>query len=97
TGLDILDAVRRVDPALPVMFLTGATDVDSAVRALEGGAMRYLTKPVRPAEEDRRLDAAMAQLYMVFQPIVSWSRRKVIGVVALMRSHPPEIGRPDKL
>jgi EAL domain-containing protein (putative c-di-GMP-specific phosphodiesterase class I)/CheY-like chemotaxis protein len=129
TGLDILDAVRRADPSLPVMFLTGATDVDSAVRALEGGAMRYLTKPVRPAElveavrsacqfrdrakhraysgewpsmrdvaeDDRRFDAALEQLYMVFQPIVTWSRRRVIGVEALMRSHHPEIGRPDKL
>ena len=129
TGLDVLDAVRRTDPTLPVMFLTGATDVDSAVRALEGGALRYLTKPVRPselveavraacqlrdraklrqrtgeypsmreeAEEGRRLDAAIAALFMVYQPIVSWSRKRVVAYEALMRSRHPELGRPDRL
>jgi FixJ family two-component response regulator len=31
---------------LPVIFLTGAGDISSSVRAIKGGAVDYLTKPV---------------------------------------------------
>jgi FixJ family two-component response regulator len=33
---------------LPVIFLTGEGDIASSVRAIKGGAIDYLTKPVEP-------------------------------------------------
>jgi EAL domain-containing protein (putative c-di-GMP-specific phosphodiesterase class I)/ActR/RegA family two-component response regulator len=45
-GLEVLRCVRRADPDLPVVLMTGGGDLDSAVKAVELGALRYLLKPV---------------------------------------------------
>ena len=44
TGLVFLRAVRAHDLDVPVILMTGAPDVESAIRAVEWGAFRYLTK-----------------------------------------------------
>jgi DNA-binding response OmpR family regulator/DNA-binding CsgD family transcriptional regulator len=36
--------------AIPVIFMTGLTDSDSVVKALEAGGVDYITKPIRPDE-----------------------------------------------
>jgi EAL domain-containing protein (putative c-di-GMP-specific phosphodiesterase class I)/CheY-like chemotaxis protein len=50
TGLKLLRAVREHDLELPVVLMTGAPGVQSAVDAIEYGAFRYLIKPVPSAE-----------------------------------------------
>jgi EAL domain-containing protein (putative c-di-GMP-specific phosphodiesterase class I) len=50
TGLEFLRAVRAHDLDVPVILMTGAPDVESAIRAVEWGAFRYLTKPVADQE-----------------------------------------------
>jgi EAL domain-containing protein (putative c-di-GMP-specific phosphodiesterase class I) len=45
-GLQLLHAVRRRDLDLPVLLVTGHPKVESAVQALEQGALRYLLKPL---------------------------------------------------
>jgi EAL domain-containing protein (putative c-di-GMP-specific phosphodiesterase class I) len=45
-GLHLLQAVRTRDLDLPVLLVTGHPQVESAVQALEQGALRYLLKPV---------------------------------------------------
>ena len=45
-GLQVLKAVRAHDLDLPVLLVTGHPQLDSAVEALEQGALRYLLKPV---------------------------------------------------
>jgi two-component system response regulator HydG len=44
-GLDVLEAVKRVDPDVPVLLMTAFGGVDSAVEAMRRGAFHYLTKP----------------------------------------------------
>ncbi len=44
-GFAVLRDARRIDPALPVVMLTGESDMTSAKRALDGGANAYITKP----------------------------------------------------
>ncbi len=46
SGLDLLRAVRRVDLDVPVILISGMPDVDTASKAIEYGAFRYLTKPL---------------------------------------------------
>ncbi|HVO10297.1 MAG TPA: EAL domain-containing protein [Vicinamibacteria bacterium] len=46
TGLDILRAVRERDLDVPVVLVTGNPSVESAVVAVEMGALHYLVKPV---------------------------------------------------
>ncbi|MFO0750348.1 MAG: EAL domain-containing response regulator [Myxococcota bacterium] len=46
TGIELLRAVRAIDVDLPVVLMTGAPDVESAMEAVELGALRYLAKPI---------------------------------------------------
>ncbi|PIX83003.1 MAG: hypothetical protein COZ33_07710, partial [Nitrospirae bacterium CG_4_10_14_3_um_filter_70_108] len=45
TGLDILDAARRLSPAPPVVLMTAYGSVDVAVEAMRRGATDFLCKP----------------------------------------------------
>lgn len=47
-GLEVMRAAHKLDPDLPVLFMTGMPTVETAVQALEFGAYRYLLKPVEP-------------------------------------------------
>ncbi len=44
-GLQVLSALHSKKPALPIVMLTSATDIDTAKKALGMGAVMYMTKP----------------------------------------------------
>jgi two-component system response regulator HydG len=46
-GLDVLDAIRAVDPAPPVVIMTAFGAVETAVEAIRRGAFHYVTKPFK--------------------------------------------------
>ena len=45
SGMEVLKQLKKTCPQLPVIMLTGVTDVRSAVEAVQAGAHQYLTKP----------------------------------------------------
>ncbi|HJS58072.1 MAG TPA: sigma-54 dependent transcriptional regulator [Vicinamibacteria bacterium] len=45
-GVELLDAVRAINPELPVIMMTAYGSVASAVDAMKRGAADYLTKPI---------------------------------------------------
>ncbi|HVY44401.1 MAG TPA: sigma-54 dependent transcriptional regulator [Minicystis sp.] len=45
-GIELTKKLHEQDPALPVLVVTALGDVTSAVSAMRGGALDYLTKPV---------------------------------------------------
>jgi EAL domain-containing protein (putative c-di-GMP-specific phosphodiesterase class I) len=49
-GLELLRAVREHDLDVPFVLMTGGPAIESAVRAVEYGALRYLIKPVSTDE-----------------------------------------------
>lgn len=49
-GIDLLRAVRAHDLDVPVVLMTPGPAVQTAVTALEQGALRYLIKPIEPAQ-----------------------------------------------
>jgi DNA-binding NtrC family response regulator len=53
-GERLLDAVNRDHPDIPVIIVTGAVDLETAVRCIKAGAFDYVVKPV---EEERLLTA----------------------------------------
>lgn len=130
-GIRLLERVRTHDLDVPVVLITGAPSVDTAVQAIEHGALRYLLKPIdlatllkvtddavrlhRIAKAKRRaldlgggLDRlvgdhagllasfgrALESLHIAYQPIVSWSERRVFGYEALLRSREPSLPHP---
>jgi FixJ family two-component response regulator len=54
-GLELQRALTVSDCARPIVFITGRGDIPSSVRAMKGGAVDFLTKPVN----DRDLLAAV--------------------------------------
>jgi len=49
-GIQLLRAVRERDADVPVILITGAPDVSTAIAAVELGVYRYVTKPFEPAD-----------------------------------------------
>src|ERR1700690_3618555 len=49
-GIALLERVRRRDLDVSVVFVTGSPSVETAIKAMEHGALRYPVKPVEPAE-----------------------------------------------
>lgn len=45
TGVEFLEHLRRTGSEVPVIFVTGLPELSTAIRAVELGAFRYLTKP----------------------------------------------------
>jgi EAL domain-containing protein (putative c-di-GMP-specific phosphodiesterase class I) len=50
SGIEFLRAVRAHDVDVPVILMTGEPSVESAMRAVEYGAFRYLAKPIQPQQ-----------------------------------------------
>ena len=130
-GLALLERIREHDLDIPVVLITGAPSLETALAAIEHGALRYLPKPVETARlrtitadairlnrlaraKRQALDlaggadrlvgdraglvasfsSALSSLWVAYQPIVSWSRRRVFGYEALLRSREPSLPNP---
>ena len=46
SGLEALDRIKTINPAIPVTIMTAYSSVETAVEALKKGAYDYLTKPL---------------------------------------------------
>jgi DNA-binding NtrC family response regulator len=44
-GIETLERIRKQDPLLPVILLSGHADMSKAVEAMEHGAVDYMLKP----------------------------------------------------
>jgi FixJ family two-component response regulator len=94
-GLELQQALTVSDCARPIVFITGRGDVPTSVRAMKGGAVDFLTKPVndtellaavhRAIEMDRLARAARAELDALKQRLASLTPRErdvLVHVVA---------------
>ena len=70
-GLELLDEIKRRDPSLPVLVISGHGNLDTAVAAIRRGAADFIEKPfeaerlllmVARATETERLRAEVASL-----------------------------------
>lgn len=50
SGVDVLNVVRAYDPRVPLVLMTGAPTVDTAIEACSLGVLEYLVKPT-PREQ----------------------------------------------
>jgi len=59
SGLDFQTELARAQMSIPIVFITGHGDIPMSVEAMKGGAVEFLTKPVR---EQDLLDAVQTAL-----------------------------------
>jgi DNA-binding NtrC family response regulator len=79
-ALDLLPRLKAIDPALPVVILTGHATIDLAVRAIKEGAEHLLTKPVE-----------MPTLLVILERVLEQQRtrkRQLAGKSRQARSEP---------
>ena len=60
-GMDVLDAIKRLDPDAAVVIMTAFGGIDSAVEAIRRGAYHYVTKPFKMAVVRLLLERACAE------------------------------------
>jgi DNA-binding response OmpR family regulator len=60
-GLEVLAAIRRSKPSLPVIMLTARTEVADRIEGLDRGATDYVTKPFSFEELAARVRAHLRQ------------------------------------
>jgi len=46
SGIEALEEIRQINPAIPIILMTAYASVETAVEALKKGAYDYLTKPL---------------------------------------------------
>jgi len=61
SGLELQAALASRPVSLPVIFLSGRADVPTSVRAMKGGALDFLTKPVERETLLRAVQSAIAR------------------------------------
>jgi FixJ family two-component response regulator len=49
-GLEVQQALSAAERARPIVFITGRGDIPTTVRAMKGGAVDFLTKPVNDGD-----------------------------------------------
>jgi CheY-like chemotaxis protein len=61
TGLEMLPKVRELRPDVPVIMITAYGDPETKRKAIEGGAIGLLTKPIDFTALRGEIDARLAQ------------------------------------
>lgn len=85
SGLELLQAVRAINPETPVILMTAFGSIEAAVSAIQGGATDYLTKPlnldellyrIRQVSDRYRIIAENRELREALQ-----SRHRIEGII----------------
>jgi len=61
-GMEIIDAVRRVDEDIPIIIMTAYGTVESASEAIKKGGFDFITKPFRKEQILFTVDKALKWL-----------------------------------
>lgn len=60
-GIEVLKAVKTLQPDVPVIMITGYATVDTAVDAMKNGAFDYIAKPFTPDQIQEKVEKAFEQ------------------------------------
>lgn len=65
SGLEVLKAIKALNPTIAVIFMTAYGAVDTAVGAMKAGAFDYLTKPIDLDELELVLGKIQERLFLM--------------------------------
>ena len=88
-GISLLKAIRADDEEVPVIITTGAPALETALAAMESGALRYLVKPFQPDDVRKAVSDAIGMARL------AKFRRQAAMVVAKSPQQVDEIGDLD--
>jgi two-component system response regulator HydG len=86
SGLDALEKIKALNPAIPVIIMTAYSSVETAVEALKKGAYDYLTKPLDFDKMRLTIERAMEHLQLKEENLIlkkslgqQFDRQNLIG------------------
>jgi DNA-binding NtrC family response regulator len=102
-GLEVLAAVKRHDPDIEVIIVTGYASIPSAIEAMRHGAFHYVEKPFRAAEVQHLVSRALETVGLRKElkslqrkmaaapdaPVLLGDSREMLDVVALIKQVAP--------
>src|SRR5690349_10897123 len=59
-GLEAIADIHKIDPSVPVIIITGYSDIKTAVNVIKSGAFDYVAKPLIPDEILHTINRALA-------------------------------------
>ena len=60
-GIQLMAEIKTINPKVPILLMTGYSDVSTAVKAIKNGATDYISKPFNPEEVLLVITNALAQ------------------------------------
>ena len=69
SGIEVLKAIRVLQPQVPIIMITGYSTVDTAVEALKNGAVDYIAKPFTPEHLLAKIAQAIEQRTVLIENI----------------------------
>lgn len=67
-GIWLLTEFKKINPALPIVLMTGYSDVNTAVKAIKNGAVDYISKPFNPEEVLLVIENALVKSKVILVP-----------------------------
>ncbi|MFW6169572.1 MAG: sigma-54-dependent transcriptional regulator [Planctomycetota bacterium] len=68
-GIDLFRRIREIDATLPAVFVTASGSSNTAIEAMQLGALDYLVKPLQVSEVRRVVERALEVRRMVHEPV----------------------------
>ena len=68
-GIEVLKAVKALQPEAPVIMITGYASVDTAVEAMKNGAVDYIAKPFSPEQFLEKVERALEQRVLLLEEL----------------------------
>lgn len=102
SGMEVLAKIKKLDPLLPVIILTGDSTVKAAVQAIKSGAYHYLTKPfdneemtilvkkaIEESEKSRQMEILKARMVMPRVPSIVGNSPAVTATLQMVERIAP--------
>jgi DNA-binding NtrC family response regulator len=94
-GMKVLDALKKARPELPVIILSGDTEIPSAVQAIQLGATNYFIKPINTGQILAALRQILERKALLVE--VQDLKLRLDGLARAMGPSPIVQGLQDKL
>jgi len=69
SGIELLTAIKGLQPETPVIIITGYSTVDTAVEAMKCGAFDYIAKPFEPGQIVAKVKGALAHRSVLMESL----------------------------
>jgi len=80
-GLTMLKKIRRIDPIVPVIVITGYPSVNSAMESLSVGADYYIVKPINMTDLKVKIDKSFEKIKVLEKLSLAQKKNKVFAIL----------------